>query len=70
MLLEILTESLLSMDEDTLDSVLESCDVEEIEIIQTALEATAASPEANEMLKESQNSKNKIPIFLHYIRIL
>ena len=33
MLMDILMEALMSMDEDTLDSVLESCDAEELEII-------------------------------------
>ena len=60
MLMDILMESLMSMDDESLDYVLESCDTEEIEIIRDALEATAASPEANEMLKKRQNSKNKI----------
>ena len=38
MLTEILMESLMSMDEDTLDSVLESCSAEELEIVNSALE--------------------------------
>ena len=40
MLTEILMESLLSMDEDTLDRVLESCSEEELELIDSAMEAT------------------------------
>ena len=40
MLTEILMESLMSMDEDTLDYVLESCTDDEIEIISDAMEAS------------------------------
>ena len=39
MLMDILMEALMSMDDDTLDSVLESCDAEELEIISDAMEA-------------------------------
>lgn len=39
MLTEILMESLMSMDEDVLDSVLESCNEEELEIINDAIES-------------------------------
>ena len=38
MLMDILMEALMSMDDDTLDSVLESCDAEELEIIDSAME--------------------------------
>ena len=38
MLMDILMESLMSMDEDTLDYVLESCSDEEIELIDGAME--------------------------------
>ena len=38
MLMDILMEALMSMDDDTLDSVLESCDSEELEIIDSAME--------------------------------
>ena len=38
MLMDILMESLMSMDEDTLDYVLESCSDEEIDIISSAME--------------------------------
>ena len=59
MITEILMEALINMDDETLDYVLESCDTEEIEIIQNVLEATAASPEANSVLRAKQNAKNK-----------
>ena len=39
MLMDILMEALMSMDDETLDSVLESCNAEELEIISDALEA-------------------------------
>ena len=39
MLMDIIMESLMSMDENTLDSVLESCSAEEIDIIDSAIEA-------------------------------
>ena len=39
MLMDILMEALMSMDDDTLDSVLESCSAEELEIIDSAVEA-------------------------------
>ena len=42
MLMDILMEALMSMDEDTLDSVLESCDSEELEIIDSAMEMKVA----------------------------
>ena len=38
MLMDIIMESLMSMDENTLDSVLESCSAEEIDIIDSAME--------------------------------
>ena len=40
MLMDILMEALMSMDEESLDSVLESCDAEELEIISDAMERT------------------------------
>ena len=42
MLTEILMEALMSMDDDTLDSVLESCDTEELEIIDSAIETISS----------------------------
>ena len=39
MLMDILMESLMSMDDESLDYVLESCDAEELEIISDAMEA-------------------------------
>ena len=39
MLMDILMEALMNMDDETLDSVLESCDAEELEIISDAMEA-------------------------------
>ena len=43
MLTEILMEALMSMDDDTLTSVLESCDSEELDIINSAMEDISAS---------------------------
>ncbi len=42
MLMDILMESLMSMDEDTLDYVLESCSDEEIDIISSAMETISS----------------------------
>ena len=39
MLMDILMEALMSMDDESLDYVLESCDAEELEIISDAMEA-------------------------------
>ena len=39
MLMDILMEALMSMDDESLDYVLESCDAEELEIIDSAMEA-------------------------------
>ena len=39
MLMDILMEALMSMDDESLDYVLESCDAEELEIIDSAVEA-------------------------------
>ena len=39
MLMDILMEALMSMDDESLDYVLESCDSEELEIISYAMEA-------------------------------
>ena len=38
MLMDILMEALMSMDDESLDYVLESCDAEELEIIDSAME--------------------------------
>ena len=46
MLMDILMGSLISMDEDTLDSVLESCSAEEIDIINGILEAVSEKDKA------------------------
>lgn len=60
MLTEILIESLSMMDEDVLESVLEACTNEEIDIINDIVtEATAASGAANAYLKQRENAKNK-----------
>ena len=40
MLMDILMEALMSMDDESLDYVLESCDAEELEIISDAMERT------------------------------
>ena len=39
MLMDILMEALMAMDDESLDYVLESCDAEELEIIDSAIEA-------------------------------
>ena len=42
MLMDILMEALMNMDDETLDSVLESCDAEELDIISDAMEMKIA----------------------------
>ena len=42
MLMDILMEALMSMDDESLDSVLESCSEEELEIIDSAMEESLA----------------------------
>ena len=42
MLMDILMEALMSMDDESLDYVLESCDAEELEIIDSAIETISS----------------------------
>ena len=42
MLMDILMEALMSMDDESLDYVLESCDAEELEIISDAIETVSS----------------------------
>ena len=42
MLMDILMEALMSMDDESLDYVLESCDAEEIDFIDAAIEMKIA----------------------------
>ena len=67
MLTEILMESLMSMDDDTLDSVLESCSDEELEIIDIAVESFLSPKDKKDIdtidsIKNasSTSSKNKL----------
>ena len=67
MLTEILMESLMSMDDDTLDSVLESCSDEELEIIDIAVESFLSPKDKKDIdaidsIKnaDSTSSKNKL----------
>lgn len=60
MLTEILTESLMSMDDDTLDSVLESCSDEELEIIDIAVESFLSPKDKKDidMINSIKNTSN------------
>ena len=57
MLMDILMESLMSMDDESLNYVLESCTDEELDLIN---EATAANAASNTYLKQREGAKNKI----------
>ena len=52
MLMDILMEALMSMDEESLDYVLESCDSEELEIIDEAMEASRYTYDSSAMGSE------------------
>ena len=42
MLMDILMESLMSMDDENLEYILESCDAEELEVISDAIETVSS----------------------------
>ena len=52
MLMDILMEALMSMDDESLDYVLESCDSEELEIIDEAMEASRYTYDSSAMGSE------------------
>ena len=63
MLIDILMESLMSMDENTLDSVLESCSAEEIDIIDAAIEMKIADrndPDVQEYMRKRKESREEL----------
>ena len=56
-------ESLMSMDENTLDSVLESCSAEEIDIIDAAIEMKIADrndPDVQEYMRKRKESREEL----------
>ena len=59
MLMDILMESLMSMDEDTLDYVLESCSDEEIDIISSAMETISSDGKHHQTKPGSVNHARK-----------
>ena len=59
MLMDILMEALMSMDDDTLDSVLESCDAEELEIIDSAMEMISSDGKHHQTKPGSVNHARK-----------
>ena len=63
MLMDIIMESLMSMDENTLDSVLESCSAEEIDIIDAAIEMKIADrndPDVQEYMRKRKESREEL----------
>ena len=63
MLIDILMESLMSMDENTLDRVLESCSAEEIDIIDAAIEMKIADrndPDVQEYMRKRKESREEL----------
>ena len=57
MLMDILMEALMSMDDESLDYVLESCDAEELEIIDSAMELTMADRNDPDVKEYIQNMR-------------
>ena len=63
MLMNILMEALMSMDDESLDYVLESCDAEELEIIDAAMEMTMADrndPDVQEYMRKRKESREEL----------
>lgn len=60
MLMDILMEALMSMDDETLDSVLESCDSDELEIINDALEMTFSELRNDPDVKEYTDRRKMV----------
>lgn len=60
MLTEIILESLLNMDDDTLNAVLESCNAEELDFIDSAVEISNAGRIASNILYGSKSTNDDI----------
>ena len=59
MLMDILMEALMSMDDESLDYVLESCDAEELEIIDSAIETISSDGKHHQTKPGSVNHARK-----------
>ena len=60
MLMDILMEALMSMDDESLDYVLESCDADELEIISDALEMTFSELRNDPDVKEYTDRRKMV----------
>ena len=59
MLMDILMEALMSMDDESLDYVLESCDAEELEIIDSAIETISSDGKHHQTIPGTVNHAKK-----------